>query len=36
MLDLYDKDILDEEGEPYSIKKTDHVFFERVVGLLPI
>lgn len=36
LLDLYDKEILDEEGEPYSFKKADHVFFERIVGILPI
>lgn len=36
MLDLYDRDILDEEGEPFPLKKTDEQFFERVVGLLPM
>ena len=36
LLDLYDCDILDEEGEPHNIRKADEVFFERIVGILPI
>ncbi len=36
LLDLYDKDILDEEGEPHLLRKTDTDFFERIVGILPI
>ena len=36
LLDLYDKDILDEEGEPVGMRKTSDVFFERIVALLPI
>lgn len=35
-LDIYDKDILDDEGEPINIRKTNDEFFERVVGLIPI
>ena len=35
-LDLYDKDILDDEGEPHNIKKAHDDFFERVVGILPM
>lgn len=36
LMDLYDKDILDEDGEKTSIKKCPDVFFERVTALLPI
>jgi len=36
LLDLYDKDILVEEGEPHLLRKTDTDFFERIVGILPI
>ena len=36
LLDLFDKDILDEEGEPHLLRKTDSDFFERIVGILPI
>ncbi len=35
-LNLYDKEILDEEGEPYAFRKADEVFFERIVGILPV
>ncbi len=35
-LDLYDRDILDDDGEPHNIKKTDDTFFERIVAILPI
>jgi hypothetical protein len=36
LLDLYDKDILDQEGEPHLIQKADTEFFERVAGILPM
>lgn len=36
MLDLFDADILDDEGEPHSLRKTDADFFERLVGILPM
>jgi len=36
LLDLYDSDILDEEGEPHLLKKSDFDFFERIVGILPM
>jgi hypothetical protein len=36
LLDLYDRDILDSEGEPYLIQKADSEFFERVAGILPM
>lgn len=36
-LDIFDRDVLDDEGEAIGIKKTeDEVFFERIVGLLPM
>ena len=37
-LDVYDRDVLDDEGEPMllGMHKTNDVFFERVVGLLPM
>jgi len=37
-LDVFDRDVLDDEGEPVllSMHKADDVFFERVVGLLPM
>lgn len=35
-LDLFDRDVLDEMGEPVMINKCDEVFFERIVGLLPM
>lgn len=36
-LDIFDRDVLDDEGEPIGVKKTaDDVFFERIVGLLPM
>ena len=37
-LDVFDRDVLDDEGEPMllSMHKTNDVFFERVVGLLPM
>lgn len=35
-MDLYDRDILDDEGEPHALKKTDDQFFERITGIIPI
>ena len=35
-LDLFDREILDEEGEPIFVNKTDQVFFERIAGILPM
>lgn len=36
-LDLFDREFLDDEGEPYILfKRTDDVFFERIVALLPM
>lgn len=35
-IDLFDKDILNDEGEPYSLRKCEDSFFERIVGILPI
>lgn len=35
-LDLYDREILDEDGEPYNVRKADDSFFERLTGILPI
>lgn len=35
-LDLFDRDVLDEMGEPVIITKCEDVFFERIVGLLPM
>ena len=35
-MDLFDKDVEDQDGEPLGIKKADDIFFERVVGLLPM
>jgi hypothetical protein len=36
LLDLYDRDILDEDGEPHLLRKAEADFFERVVGILPM
>lgn len=37
LLHLFDKDILDDEGEPFVyMAKSTHEFFERIVGLLPM
>jgi hypothetical protein len=36
LLDLFDKDIPDEEGEPAPVRKADSAFFERIVGILPL
>ena len=35
-MDIFDRDVEDDEGEPIGVKKADDVFFERVVGLLPM
>ena len=35
-LDLFDKDIEDDMGDSIGVIKTDEVFFERIVGLLPM
>jgi hypothetical protein len=36
MLDLYDADVMDDEGEPHLLRKADEEFYERVVGILPM
>jgi len=37
VLDLFDKDFLDDDGEPFIyIKKAQDEFFERIVSLLPM
>jgi len=36
ILDLYDRDILDQDGEPHLMQKADSEFFERVAGILPM
>ena len=36
MLDLFDQDVLDDDGEPHLLRKADDEFFERVVGILPM
>ena len=43
MLDAFDKEILDDEGEPHNIRKapipaggSENDFFERIVAILPI
>ena len=36
LLDLYDLDVLDDDGEPQPVIKANDEFFERVVGLLPM
>ena len=35
-LDLFDKDIEDDMGDSIGVIKTDDVFYERIVGLLPM
>lgn len=35
-LDLFDREIIDDQGEPLAIKKCDDVFFEKLAGLLPM
>lgn len=36
LLDFYDRDVLDDDGEPHPLRKTDEEFFERITGILPI
>lgn len=33
---MFDRDILDDEGEPHVLKKTDETYFERITGIIPI
>ena len=35
-MDLFDRDILDDEGEPHVLRKTDDSYFERITGIIPI
>ena len=35
-LDIFDRDILDNDGEPIGVKKAEDVFFEKIVGILPM
>ena len=36
-LDVFDREFLDDEGEPYMyVKRADDIFFERIVALLPM
>jgi len=35
-LDIFDRDVVDDEGENLGVIKTDEVFFERIVGILPM
>lgn len=35
-MDLFDKDILDDEGEPHVLRKVDDIYFERITGIIPI
>jgi hypothetical protein len=35
-LDIFDRDILDNEGEPIGVKKAEELFFEKIVGILPM
>ena len=35
-LDIFDRDVVDDEGENLGVVKTDEVFFERIVGILPM
>ncbi len=36
LLDLYDRDILDQDGEPHLLRKAETEFFERIAGILPV
>ena len=36
LMDYYERDIMDDKGEPFLLKKCDEQFFERIVGILPI
>ena len=35
-LDLFDRDVMDFDGEPVGVIKAENVFFERIVGILPM
>ena len=35
-LDIFDRDVLDDEGESLGVIKTDDVFFEKIMGILPM
>lgn len=36
-LDIFDRDVVDDEGEPIGVKKlSDETFFERIIGLMPV
>jgi len=35
-LDVFDRDVEDDEGEALGVMKTDHIFFEKIVGILPM
>lgn len=35
-LDVFDRDVEDEMGEPLGVKKCDDLFFERIIGLYPM
>jgi hypothetical protein len=35
-LDVFDRDVEDDEGEAMGVIKTDHLFFEKIVGILPM
>jgi len=35
-IDLFQREIVDETGEPVLIYKTDDIFFEKLAGLLPM
>lgn len=35
-LDLFDREIIDDIGEPIIMKKCDEVFFEKLAGILPM
>ncbi len=37
IIDLFDQDVLDDEGEPLPVRKiVDESFFERITGIIPI
>jgi len=36
LLDLFDTDVLDDDGEPMPVRKAEEDFYERVVGILPM
>jgi hypothetical protein len=35
-LDIFERDVLDDEGESLGIKKSEDLFFEKIVGILPM